>query len=230
MAKDLGNYEDLLREFLKYKYKFVFFDSLSEYNCICLRHDIDFDCKYALDIAEIEHSLGIKSTFFFLITNQSYNLFTYENMEIVKRIKEMGHRVSIHFDMSIYDNIDNGLEIEVGMFEKMFNQKVDIISIHKPTLEILESSDKILKVAHTYLREYFSDTYYCSDSGGKWFYGSPLDSDEFKNKKSMQLLIHPIWWADEGKSVKEIFDIYLKNKSNESYENVKEIMRKNRDE
>jgi hypothetical protein len=35
---------------------------------------------------------------------------------------------------------------------------------------------------------------YYSDSRGSWSYGHPLESEEFKAGKGIQVLTHPIWW------------------------------------
>ena len=45
-------------------------------NTIFLRHDIDFSIQDALIIAEKEKKLGVKSTFFFMLTSNMYNIFS----------------------------------------------------------------------------------------------------------------------------------------------------------
>ena len=61
-------YESLLERFLDKSYKFIFFPELKirEKSQIILRHDVDLDLDLALQMAIIENSLGIKSTYFFI--------------------------------------------------------------------------------------------------------------------------------------------------------------------
>ena len=41
---------------------------------------------------------------------------------------------------------------------------------------------------------------YFADSRNVFRYGDPLKSIEFKNKQSLQLLLHPIWWQNKFKN------------------------------
>ena len=117
----IGDYIDFLDKFLAGKYKFIFFSELdnSDSGQVTLRHDIDHNCSIAFQMAKIEYSKNkLKSTYFFLLTNNSYNLLSYENYKIVKKIKELGHKISLHFDPTIYDDINSGL-----LYEKIFLRK-----------------------------------------------------------------------------------------------------------
>ena len=71
----LGKYTDLMFKFLDKGYKDVFFNELSsEYNQLIIRHDVDFDCEFAYKMAKIEYILGVRSTYFFMLSNSIYNL------------------------------------------------------------------------------------------------------------------------------------------------------------
>ena len=190
------NYEEFLKGFINNDYKFVFFDSLdSNKKEIILRHDVDFDCELAWELAKIENSFGIKANYFFLLFNDAYNPFCFKNIELIKKIKKMGHQISLHFDPSIYgDDFKRGLLREISLFEEFFETKIKIISIHKPNDFFIKSNSLINGIEHTYLDKYFSKIKYLSDSTGRWRFGYPLDSIEFKEGKSFQILIHPIWW------------------------------------
>ena len=41
--------------------------------------------------------------------------------------------------------------------------------------------------------------------------GSPIFSADFVNKKSMQILTHPMWWTEAGLNRFEKLDSYLSN-------------------
>ena len=63
----ISNYKSFISKFVKNGYKFIFFDELnkSKSNQVILRHDIDLDIDLAYEMAIIENSMGIKSTYFF---------------------------------------------------------------------------------------------------------------------------------------------------------------------
>ena len=200
----IGKYTDLMFKFLDKGYKDVFFNELSsEYNQLIIRHDVDFDCEFAYKMAKIEYILGVRSTYFFMLSNSIYNLFSEKNRRYVKNIKTLGHNISIHFDFDVGD-----LEKEIDIFESFFDTEVDIISIHRPDLELLNQID----VEHTYLPKYFEDIKYFADSRGEFRYGHPTESEEFKKRKSIHLLIHPAWWmSDKSNPIEIIQDIIDRN-------------------
>ena len=207
----LGKYTDLIFKFLDKGYEDVFFNELlGEYNQLIIRHDIDFDCEVAYKMAKVEYDIGIKSSYFFMLSNPIYNVFSEKNKKYIKNIKTFGHNISIHFDFEIGD-----LKKEIDIFESFFDTKIDIISVHRPDLKLLNK----IGIEHTYLPKYFEDIKYFSDSRGEFKYGHPTESEEFKKGKSIQLLIHPEWWmSDKSKSIEIIQDIIDRNnKMNEKF-------------
>ena len=195
------NYILFLNKFIKKNYKFkTFTDNLSKINNVILRHDIDFDIDYALEIAKIEYSLGVKSNFFFLLTSNFYNITNNQNINKIKNIKKLGHQVGIHFDPSNYNDkgLIQALKNEKKIFEKILNIKVKVISIHRPHKKFLNNDKKIANLYHTYqLRFVSKNIEYYADSRNKFRYGNPINSEAFNNKKNLQILIHPIWWMNQ---------------------------------
>lgn len=128
-----GSYENFLRTFQDHGYRFCFYDELKDpKRQIVLRHDIDFDTNFALQSALIEKQLGIKATYFFLLRSNFYNIFSPQDHENILLIQEMGHKISIHFDPSIYEDFHKGLQMEVLLFREFFQLDVEIISLHRP--------------------------------------------------------------------------------------------------
>ncbi|MDA9555045.1 hypothetical protein N9R54_02305 [Pelobium sp.] len=217
-------YGTFLNLFLENDYTFIFFNELtSANNQIILRHDIDFDCELAYLMAKIESDINIKSTFFFLVSSDSYNIISESNYNYIKKIKDLGHQISIHFDPLVYNDYRNGLDKEVEIFQKIFGQDVEIISLHRPNQFFLESNEPISGIAHTYQDKYFKNIKYFADSTGLWRFGNPLNSREFKERMSLQVLVHPVWWITKGannktkiktnylKKLEEIKNHYIKN-------------------
>jgi hypothetical protein len=200
------NYEELIRQFLDKGYNVIFFNELSnEYNELIIRHDIDYDCELAFKMAEVEHSHGVKSTYFFMLSNPFYNIFSEKNKKYINKIKAFGHNISVHYDFKVGD-----LKKEIDIFESFFDTKINIISIHRPDLTSLNGID----IEHTYLPKYFKDIKYFSDSGGKFKYGHPMNSEEFKYGKSIQLLIHPVWSISVKSNPIDIMNDIIENNHN----------------
>jgi hypothetical protein len=165
-------------------------------------------------MAKIEYILGVKSTYFFMLSNSIYNLFSEKNRRYVKNIKTLGHKISVHFDFEVGD-----LKKEIDIFESFFDTEVDIISIHRPDLELLNQID----VEHTYLPKYFEDIKYFADSRGEFRFGHPLKSKEFQEGKSIHLLIHPAWWMSDKKDTIDI----IENIIDRNHEMNKKFFREN---
>jgi hypothetical protein len=210
-SNNFGSYENFLRAFKDQGYQFCLFSELKEsHKQIALRHDIDFDTNFALQSALIENRLGIKSTYFFLLRSNLYNIFSPQDYQNIQLIREMGHGVSIHFDPSIYEDFHQGLQTEVKMFRDFFKLDVGIISLHRPNAFFQEFDAPIFGIEHTYQSKYFRDVKYISDSTGVWRFGHPFDTPEFAQQKSIHLLIHPIWWMLEGNTnLEKLRDYYL---------------------
>ena len=51
---------------------------------------VEFDTHRALEMAKIENKSGIKSTYFFQVRSDAYNLASIENKEILFEIMGMG--------------------------------------------------------------------------------------------------------------------------------------------
>ena len=108
----ITRYRDLLMDLQKHSnitFK-TFRDGLAEKPaadevCGLLRHDVDGDLMAALDMAKIEHSLGIKSSYYLLHTAPYYGIMqgdvferNHESLEIYKEIEALGHEIAIHTD------------------------------------------------------------------------------------------------------------------------------------
>ena len=200
---NLQDYEGFLSAFVDNNYKPCLFHQLKDHSsgAVVLRHDVDFDCKLAYQMALQEYQMNIKSTYFFLVSSEYYNIAFKDNYENIHRTKELGHTISIHFDPLSHVEFNKGFITEVEYFEKMFGVTVDIVSIHLPGRDMMEFDKPIMGIEHAYQSKYCRDIKYFSDSTGIWRFGNPLNSREFMEGQNMQILIHPIWWMLTGNNI-----------------------------
>jgi len=210
----IGNYKKTISKFIDRGYQFIDFNQIDQKKDlqIILRHDIDLDINIALEMAKIENKLNINSTYFFLLTNESYNLISEENLGYVKKIRDLGHSISLHFDIAIYKNAKKGLDIESAIFNKIFEEDINIISIHRPSEDFLKNPLNYFSLATSYDEKFTKNINYFSDSGGSFKYGHPIDSKVFKKGLNIQLLIHPIWWINSKNSINETVNNMINNK------------------
>lgn len=179
-------------------------------NNVLLRHDVDFSIELALLIAEFEFKHKIQSTYFFMCSSNMYNLFSKENIKIVKTIKNLGHKISLHFDPTVHKSQKSFL-IEKNIFEKIFNVKLDIISIHRPNKFLLNKESSLFGISHTYQKKYFDELNYISDSAGKEVYKPLKNFLKKRNRIGLQLLLHPIWWTIKSKSPTDSLNKWIKH-------------------
>ncbi|MAR62460.1 MAG: hypothetical protein CMC45_01100 [Flavobacteriaceae bacterium] len=210
------NYSSFIEKFHKKGYKSYFFEEFDnkKNNQLIIRHDIDLDIDLALEIAQIENAINAKSTYFFLIRSESYNLLSIENIEKVKKIRDLGHKISIHFDLMIYKDVHEGLNKEIEIFENFFDEKIEIISIHRPNKDFLNNPENFFNVRTSYENKFTKDNIsYFADSSGLFRFGNPLDSLDFKENQNIQLLTHPVWWTTNQNDVNSCVESVIENKN-----------------
>ena len=179
-------------------------------NTLLLRHDIDFSIKFAHKLANVEYKQGIKSTYFFMLTSNMYNLQSKEHQKIVKEITNMGHKISIHFDPTVYDNLDC-FRYEKNVFENLFDSKVDIVSIHRPGPFLENNNISLCGIPQTYNDVYIKKMKYISDSKGRDVMLPISKYLKGSRDKGLHLLIHPIWWIGEGIDVTSTLNNWYRN-------------------
>ena len=185
---------------------------LASKNTLLIRHDIDFSVDFAHALALVESELDIRSTYFFMLTSNMYNLISKKNQKLVKSIIKLGHKVSIHFDPTAHKTLEK-FEHEKRLFENIFDVKVDIVSIHRPNKFLSNNNLSLSGIPHTYSDTYFRKMKYLSDSGGRDV--APLIAEYLSGVRSqgLHLLIHPIWWVSSGKNPTETLNFWRKNNS-----------------
>lgn len=203
-------YEQIIKLYQQAGYDFIdFHGELNPQNKIILRHDIDFDVKKSLEIAHLENKLEVIATYFFLLRSDSYNFCEESNLQAIKEIAALGHEVSIHFDPTLYSDLENGMKFEIQLFRLLTGLEPKIVSFHRPSQFFLDHDDPFFGLPHTYQDKFFKDIKYIADSAGGFFYDDPIDCQAFKNRDSIQFLTHPIWWTTPGKTNIEKIKNYL---------------------
>lgn len=208
----IENYKKLLLMMTNGSYSFEFYsDQYSGLNepIVLLRHDVEFSPFVALEMARIENSFGIQSTYFFQIHSDFYNLLERKISNIALGILNLGHKIGLHFD-SHYYNIQNEEELESkiiydsGILENVIGECLDVFSFHNTDIKVLDFKKLRYGGLLNAYSKYFMDRFeYHSDSTGIWRYERLFDVVKATEKKSMQILIHDAMWSDIVMSPKE---------------------------
>ena len=180
---------------------------------VILRHDIDISIEKSVTLAELEQELGVKSTWFVLVTSDFYNAASRHSRECLLRIKHMGHEIGLHFDETAYgpldaDSMTAAILKEREMLQNMTEIEISSVSMHRPSKWVLEADLKIPGMVNSYGREFFHDFKYVSDSRMRWREDVMKYALE-RTYPRLHILTHAFWYNDEELSLHDALDGFL---------------------
>lgn len=178
---------------------------------IIVRHDVEFSVDRAYALSQVEKSMDFTSTYFFQWTNNSYNILSKRNKDIITKMHKDGHVIGLHFalnGLTDMEEIKEQIEKEIKTWNAMLEFDVDTFSIHRPSNDVLAADIKIDGIINAYEDEFFTyaehvteDTpikvKYISDAQHRWNYGTP-DRETLLGYDKVQLLTHPYSWTKAG--------------------------------
>ncbi len=169
-------YKQLLESMRLNNYKFQRFDEYVRYpanRAIILRQDVDSLPQNSLNFAEIQYKLGIKSTFYFRNTPNSFN------ETIIKKIAHLGHEIGYHYEnLSVYKgDYDKAiLDFEQSLIKFRSLVPISTICMHGSPLSRYDPRDLWKKynyknyeiIGEPYFDLDFNKVLYLTDTGRKW--------------------------------------------------------------
>ncbi|PFL57214.1 hypothetical protein COJ27_29885 [Bacillus cereus] len=187
-------------------------------SCV-LRHDVDLSPERAMNFAEIEHNLGIKSTYFFRVYANEYNLFSYEVLSLLRDLKKMGHEIGYHaepIDVEKATGIPRMEAFDIGLkaMELALDETIDGIASHNDdtpdnNLEFFRnhSANSLGKLYEAYDNEKFNlfeKSTYVTDSY-QWYWRTFINGNLTQRQdcvckhflegtRSLYVLTHPHNW------------------------------------
>lgn len=196
-------YEALLQALLALGYKDMMLQELDhDQRHMFLRHDVDLSLDYALQLARRESNVGVRSTYYVLVSTSLYSIAAADSRKILSEIIDLGHHIGLHFDVEQYsgqsDDLDDCAQRECDLLARCTGAPVESVSFHRPAPAYLNRSGSIAGRRHCYEPVFFSEMGYVSDSNGEWRHGHPLDHPAVAQGRAIQLLTHPIWWCNEA--------------------------------
>lgn len=200
--------------------------------CVILRHDIDNSLPQALRLAENEAEEGVKSTWFVLLRTDFYNPASAASQKILRRIRELGHEIGLHFDETAYPG-EGGLGThdsspmkdlivhEAGILADICGCPITTVSMHRPSKTTLEADLKIPDIVNSYGQTFFHNFKYLSDSHRRW--REPVEdmirSGEYDR---LHILTHAVWYHEQEQDITEIVGTFVRSANAERYEQMME--------
>ena len=174
-----------------------------------LRHDIEFSIDRAYKLAKIEKELGVVSTYTVQVRNNTYNALSEKNIDLISKIKELGHHIGLHQNppssMKL-DTLKDYIMRDITILENCYGFEIDRFAFHRPKKEYLNCYIELDNKINCYDKKFFHffedkpeslEILYLADSNHKWKYGYPLDFN-FSKINKLQLLTHPFSWSNSG--------------------------------
>lgn len=230
MKFTLNAYSELVKLIKDKGYNICNYNECIQYDkFVILRHDVDFEPEKAVEMAETELDLGVKSIYFFLISSDFYNVLSARNQRCIKRILECGHEIGLHFDETKYkecglEELRTAIFEEIRMLEAMTGVRIKAVSMHRPSKLILESDLKLGMITNTYGKEMFKEIKYLSDARMNWREDvcKIIREEEFDK---IQLLTHAFWYENEETVIEERLKRFVMQAKDERYEELKDNLR-----
>lgn len=227
-------YKMLIELLQKQSYVFADYHDYCQYDKVfILRHDVDFDLEKAANFSDFEKSIhsGLKSTYFVLISSDFYNVFSKASNSCIRRILDNGHSIGLHFDEEKYglaggiDEIEHRIIKEAELLGGLLGMDcIKTVSMHRPSKQVLNTKLHLKGLVNSYDTPFFEDFKYVSDSRMNWR-EDVLDIIGSESDKSLHILSHPIWYNEQEKSMKEIFQKYFFEKRNGLYSSLNDNFR-----
>jgi hypothetical protein len=213
-------------EWVKSNYNILQFKDItkdtSEF-CV-IRHDVEYSIDRAYNLAKLEETMGLKTTYLVQTKSNCYNALSVKNIPILREIHNMGHTIGLHVHcglLNTYDSVTDMITLDIEILSKALGVDVTVFSFHRPTAELLTSNLKTPGLINTYSDLYFHpyvgrtpvklNVRYMSDSNHSWKYGYPTTS----NNSKLQLNFHPFSWTKSGQENTPNFKTLILEKNEE---------------
>lgn len=169
-------YEELLSSLKEKGYDFQTFSDFLQNpseKVVMLRHDVDLLPYNSLKFAEIQHSKGIKGTYYFRAVPESWDV------RVIKEISSMGHEIGYHYEnlTTTKGDFKKGIEDFKMNLEKLRDlAHVDTICMHGSPMSKYDSKDLWNSfsykdygiIGEPYFDVDYKKVYYITDTGRKW--------------------------------------------------------------
>lgn len=217
-------YEELICLLRTEKYNitdYYSYETLKDKDCVILRHDVDYAIDKAYQLAKLEAKLEVKSTYFVLLSGGFYNVAEKETYQKIQEINSMGHTIGLHFDEAKYvekneKKIKDYVEREGQILESILDLPIKVVSMHRPSDELLQSNYSFKKLRNSYGNTFFKEFKYLSDSRMHWREDVERVIKGHEHE-CLHILTHPFWYGEKEEGVDKKLQHFIEAASRDRY-------------
>jgi len=206
------SYQSLVKLALQRGYKFIGFldkrDTCDRY--IYLRHDVDYSLSMALELAQINASLGVQGTFCLLLRSQIYNLLSHWALSCVREIHALGQHLAFHYALppTIPDSDDKLAALIMADFDIVQRHLPEIepaFAWHNTTPELINRGLRfqVRGLVNIYSAHFIRDIPYYSDTCMRYSVAEFKKIVAQEDHPVLHLLFHPLNWVAGGSNMVE---------------------------
>jgi len=201
------SYSRLLKEFLSRGYLTTGYAQFDRQNrgVLLLRHDIDISVLNCEKLWEIEAENGIHATWFFQPNNAFYNPLSSQCLSILSKLSQY-HSLGLHIE-PCFGNDSKDLERYINQMYNFYSNFLPlqkVVSFHRPNRYCKNLNIEIPGFINAYSNTFIKEMVYVSDSNRRCFWEQERFWEAIYNRRSVNMLIHPIWWAERSLQPEEI--------------------------
>jgi hypothetical protein len=203
-----AHYRHVLEE-ARHHYAFVKIGEHRQSPHVFWRHDVDLSPQRAFRLAQIEHELGVRATYFFMLSSPYYSLLEPAIRALARGIAGLGHDIGLHFDItahaSVADELEDRARLERDILERWLAVHAAAISFHNPPDQSASiwKTDVYAGLPNVYGPSMKQQYHYCSDSNGYWRHERLIDVIKQRRWERLHVLTHPEWWVPDAMSPRE---------------------------
>jgi len=181
---------------------------------LLVRHDVDITPWSALRMAQLEHQLGVHTTYYYRLHAPFYNLMDATVLDTVREVAAMGHEVGLHYEPGFF--LDRGMDPVVGTrndlrtFEDLVGFRTHSIAQHQPAQGPV-LADISERHPCAYQPALVRDMPYFGDSGFHWREGCICTKFD---RRQLHVLIHPHSWVRDERPWQDVLRAHAADLAN----------------
>jgi hypothetical protein len=211
----LDSFRSVLDEALSHGYRFGDFteEPVPPHGVLYLRHDVDYSLSMAVALARVNAERGVRGTFLLLLRSQVYNLLSANSLQRARELMALGQTVGLHVpapppEAAADAPLDRLVRRDFDVVSQELPELAPVFAWHNPNREILQRSASLPSVGglvNAYHERWTGAIAYRSDSNLRNRPDELISFIRNHERRSFQLLIHPLNWVGGGDDMKEIF-------------------------
>ena len=212
MEFSYDGFRAILREVKTHGYQFHRLDRPAAGKVFYLRHDVDISPRCALRLGQAAADEGAHSSLFFQLNAETYNPFSVETLDIIGKLRSLGHCVGLHVDENLVGQDEAKIAHTLRWFSECCTGVDPAVSFHRPSPAVLGRTFR--GFASGYAAAVWAEDRYLSDSRRSWDFRDKLSAWLREGRAPIQLLLHPEWWHPHP-DARAIWDDLCRRRLNE---------------